>query len=308
LERSPTEQVAPETLPYPVKDLEAPLRHTLAHYGFKDFKGSADFIEQSQALYARMMQWQRLLGIEPSAERQASLFEKAVLTQALVPLTKQAFCMLSSPLQAQLRSESLALITAKLMQEHGTQYSTQEYLKGAKAIFDTQQKQNKPELFREYQNLHPLASDRTLQLLVDQALVCRNQCNQLLTEKARVTLIEASYHFESLEKQGLVQSAVQTLVQEQSLCFNKESPLTVQKALEHRFMQGMSTEIQSLREARHPAHTERIAEQRSTPSAHLEQATRLTRESHQHIAQQEQAIMKETNKARTLSKDNERER
>lgn len=293
--------------PHPTHRREAAITQCLARYGLQAFPCPTESLQHIETRYTQMMQWQALLGIKPSVERQEALFEKAVLTQALLPLTQQTFCVLSSPLQAQSRAESLALISAKLLQEHGTQYNTTDYLKGAKAIFDEQQAQ-KIEVFKNYQNLHPLCSDRALDLLVDQSLLCRNHCNQLLNEQARGLLLEATHHFESLEKQGQVQKTVENLLHNQSPGVNKESHVTIQKALEQKFMQEITREIQAIRAGKHLEITDLSTTQRQSPSAHLEQAARLTRESHQTIAKQEQALNQEIQKTRALPKDQDRER
>lgn len=299
LSASVPEETLPERIHNQGPSLEGPIQCTLERYGLPKLTPSEDFKMGIQERYASMLQWQTLLGVEPSVERQGVLREKAILTQVLMPQAKQDFCFGSSPLHGKNRSEDIALIASGLMQKNPNQYPMQDYLDGAKNILDTQRSEEISQMFRDYQNLHPSASDRALQLLVQQAFVCRNHCNQLLNERARTTLLSTAQQFESLEKQGSVEQAVQALVQEQSPCFMKETPASVQTTLERTFMQ---TTTRNAEVSANPS--DRILSKAET----LDRAVHQTQTLHQSLAKQEQSLIQARDQERSLSKDNERER
>jgi ATP-dependent exoDNAse (exonuclease V) alpha subunit/DNA primase len=284
------------------QDFEKSFRNTIEKYGLSELKvkPSETLRWLTQDLYGDMISWERLLGAKPSIERQASLFEKAMISQILAPKIKEDLCYCDSPLEAKGNTETVGLLAAGMMQAHGNKYSLKDYLRSADDSRYKQRNEDKPKLLKDYQNLYPMASDRALGILVEQTFILKNQCNYLLDPKTRDILLNASQSLEAIERKGIVFDKVQTLVHEQMPTRFRETKATVSMSLDRELMRLITRDPSRdpAQHSRDPQYFERC----------LDRAADNTKKTNQMMVQQEAVLVKQRQQERILSRDKDLDR
>lgn len=92
----------------------------------------ADFNKNIQKLNERIQLWDNLLRTPPHRGKEHDLLEKAVIAEVIKHEAKKEYCFLSSPSEAAIRSEGIAVATATIIQEAGnTKNLTKSLEKGA---------------------------------------------------------------------------------------------------------------------------------------------------------------------------------
>jgi len=281
---------------------EKTFRDTIEKYGLSELKVrlSDALYQATQNLCSDMISWEIFLkGTQPSMQRQNALIEKSIITQMLAPTIESMFCY-SSPLGTKIKTETIGLIAASMMQRYGDKYTLKDYMESANSVMHRKTSQDGPKLLKDYQDLYPTASDRSLSILVQQSLIASHQCNASLDQKARDTLLNASRHFDALEERGIVLQKVESILQDQLPCRREENASTISMSLEREFMRLLTRDPY-----RDPAQS--LSDYKYIERC-LDRASDNTQKTHQMMVQKEAISIKQKEQERILSRNKDLDR
>lgn len=105
------------------------------------------FNENINKLKERIPLWKDFLGQDIDKLKGKELIEKTIIAEAIKDKAKKEYCFLSTPLEAAVRSEGIALITATLIQKMGIQNVATALEKGAHLYNDISKKQDRDILY-----------------------------------------------------------------------------------------------------------------------------------------------------------------
>jgi len=116
------------------------IQATLNKYGLEkpSHITTALFIKHVQKLLERMPLWNHVFNVSTLTIEEKRLFEKAIIAEAIKTEAKKEYCFLSTPLEAAIRSEGIALVTANLIQEKGDTPNLRQLLEKGARIYDDQ--------------------------------------------------------------------------------------------------------------------------------------------------------------------------
>lgn len=193
------------------------------------------FIKDIRTLFDRITFWNGVNGISNSISENQTILEKAVVTEAIKNNAKQEYCFLSTPLEAAIRSEGIALITSELMLQSNRTQNFKKTLEDGAKLYNEQTKSHSQELLDEYKKQYPTVSTKHLASLVDQDLLCKNMTTHKLTEHGQSKVLSAVMALETTLQNKDTSNLKQELSESSSKIIEKEKDNVIEKVLERTF-------------------------------------------------------------------------
>lgn len=212
--------------------LKDSFRKTLKSYGLESGPLHKDFLVQSRALYNELLVCHQGTTQAQSLGFQDVLMERAILAQALEPLAKERFYPFEAPLEASLRTQEIALIGARILQE-ASYRPVDSVLREAKNDFDQHYAQ-RPQLLDSYRKKYPEKDERSLQILTDQVMIYQNRTGLAPGKDLISQILGTSLHLQYVERSGDFKKAVSDFEISALAPFEKDQVIAT--TLERHFM------------------------------------------------------------------------
>ncbi|MBP6104189.1 MAG: AAA family ATPase [Gammaproteobacteria bacterium] len=212
--------------------LQGSFKATLKAYGLEQESLQKDFLVQSRALYSELLLCHQSTEQGLSIALQTVLMERAIVAQALEPLAKERFYPSEAPLKASLRTQEIALIGARLLQET-SHHPLNAILDKAKEDFD-QQLSQQPLRLKGYKQKYSEKSQRSVEILTDQVMLYQNRTGLQPYEDLCRKILDTSLHLQYVEHSGDFKEAVSGFEISPLVPFEKDQVIAT--TLERHFM------------------------------------------------------------------------
>lgn len=125
------------------------------------------FENNVQKMLDRLPQWNKAMGVKHLKNEEKVETEKTIIAEAIKHEAKKRYCFLSTPLEASIRSEGIALVAASLIQAKDRPLNLSKALEVSAKIYDEQLKQTEP-LKMGDQNIYKKTPMEKLSIVIEQ--------------------------------------------------------------------------------------------------------------------------------------------